>query len=205
MAEKKKILVLDACIRRGRSRTRQLAEQAVDTLREQCPGAEVKVLQLQDLGLSWFDEEALNTRDALLAEKNYEHERFAFAREFRDADGIIVAAPFWDLSIPAVLKVYIENISVDGITFYCDEKGMHGLCRAKWMLFLSTRGGIWAGDSMEQGTTYMRALCTFFGIDSFHEVHADGVDIAGMDTEQILKEALARTRSEMTGLLESEN
>ena len=30
---------------------------------------------------------------------------------------IVVAAPFWDLSVPAVLKVYIENISADGVTF----------------------------------------------------------------------------------------
>ena len=37
--------------------------------------------------------------------------------QFQRADAILIAAPFYDLSIPALLKVYIENVSVDGITF----------------------------------------------------------------------------------------
>lgn len=48
---------------------------------------------------------------------------FKYAHEFANADLIVIAAPFWDLSIPALLKVYIENIAVDGITFeYSLEK-----------------------------------------------------------------------------------
>ena len=77
------------------------------------------------------------------------------------ADGIVVAAPFWDLSVPAVLKVYIENISADGITFGSGPEGLYGLCRGEWMLFLTTRGGIWEGSDMEQGSPYMESLCKF--------------------------------------------
>ena len=31
------------------------------------------------------------------------------------ADTIVIAAPFWDFSFPAALKIYIENIYVTGI------------------------------------------------------------------------------------------
>ena len=106
------------------------------------------------------------------------------------ADGIVVAAPFWDLSVPAVLKVYIENISADGITFGSGPEGLYGLCRGEWMLFLTTRGGIWEGSDMEQGSPYMESLCKFFGIDRYACVSADGIDIVGLDHEKIMAKAM---------------
>ncbi len=189
----KKILVLDACVRREESRTLRLMNQAMETLKTENPEWEFQVLNLCDLHLNYLDTESLKARDELLSKKEYDHDRFRFARQFRDADGIIVAAPFWDLSIPAVLKVYIENVSADGLTFYCDEEGMHGMCKAEWMLYLTTRGGIWQGNPMEQGISYMRSLSEFFGIPKFYEVSADGVDIAELDAEEIMKDALKRT------------
>ena len=46
---------------------------------------------------------------------------FRYARQFAAADKIVIAAPLWDLSFPAQLKVYLENIYVTGIvTKYSD-------------------------------------------------------------------------------------
>ena len=60
--------------------------------------------------------------------------RFRYAHQFASADRIVIAAPFWDLSVPALLKIYIENISVQGITFGVDEDmGLFGICRAEKM------------------------------------------------------------------------
>lgn len=49
-------------------------------------------------------------RDALLAEKKYDDEMFRYARQFAAADRIVIAAPLWDLSFPAQLKVYLRCI-----------------------------------------------------------------------------------------------
>ena len=50
------------------------------------------------------DEDFLATRDALREKEAYDSPMFALAREFAAAEKIVVAAPYWDLSFPAVLK-----------------------------------------------------------------------------------------------------
>ena len=43
------------------------------------------------------------------------------ARQFRDADIVVIAAPYYDLSFPSALKNYLEAICCVGLTFYYDE------------------------------------------------------------------------------------
>ncbi len=191
---KKKILVIDACVRQEASRTKKLMEEAVRTLAGQHPDWSFDTIELTKPGLSYMDRDSLEERDRLLAAKEFGHPRFALARQFSEAEGVILAAPFWDLSTPAVFKVYVENVSVDGITFCCDEEGLHGLCRAEWMLHVVTRGGVWEED-MQQDRAYAAALCRFFGIGAYHIAAAQGIDIAGLDHEKIMEDALREVRS----------
>lgn len=189
----KTVLVIDACVRREESRTRQLLERALKTLKEEHPDWKFEILNLMEMDLKYWKTDTLKARDALLAQKKYDDPVFDLGNQFREADGILVAAPFWDLSIPAVLKVYIENVSADGVTFGSGENGLYGLCKGQWLLFLTTRGGIWENSDMEQGSPYMEALCKFFGIDRYDCVFADGVDIRELDTGKIMEEALEKT------------
>ena len=46
----------------------------------------------------------------------------SYAKQFAGADTIVIAAPFWDLSFPAILKTYIENIYVTGIVSRYSKK-----------------------------------------------------------------------------------
>ena len=53
-------------------------------------------------------------------------------KQFAAADVIVIAAPYWDLMFPAVLKTYLENITVTGITFcYSDQGRPQSMCKAK--------------------------------------------------------------------------
>ena len=55
-----------------------------------------------------------------------------YARQFARADQILIAAPCWDLSFPAVLRAYLERVSVTGVTFHYNDQGVPaGLCRAR--------------------------------------------------------------------------
>ncbi|MDD3796453.1 MAG: NAD(P)H-dependent oxidoreductase [Lachnospiraceae bacterium] len=186
---KSKILILDACVRKEQSRTKRLLDYAVKIYGKTYEEAEMKHLVLEEMPLSYHTCESLAERDRLLQKGQMNHPRFDLAHEFAQADGIIVAAPFWDMGIPAVLKVYLENISVEGITFGCNEKGLYGLCGAKWMLYLSTRGSICGGTPLEQGTPYLAALCDLFGIPKLESVSAEGLDIFGIDVGAKLAEA----------------
>ena len=139
--------------------------------------------------------EIVRQRDALLAQGKTDHPRFRFAHEIAEAELVVMAAPFWDLSFPALLKVYIEQVSVDGITFGSTESGLQGLCRASQLVFLTTRGGFYTGDAMEMGSRYLDALHTFFGIGAYTCIAADGMDVAGFDAAASLAAAIDRAKA----------
>lgn len=183
----KKALLIDCCIRKDRSRTAKLAEAFAAAL-----PAEYKLTRLDVTAedLRPFDLTSLDERDALLAAGQADHPRFRYAHQLAEADLAIVAAPFWDLSFPAIFKVYIEHVSVEGITFRSTAEGLQGLCRGTDLVLLTTRGGIYGdGDPLEQGTPYLRGIQQFFGFDRFRCVAADGLDIVGFDGEGALRDA----------------
>ena len=70
--------------------------------------------------------ETLNARQKLAEEGRLDDAAFARARQFRDADRIVIAAPFWASSYPASLKAYIEDIDVVGILYRYGERGPVG-------------------------------------------------------------------------------
>lgn len=186
----KKILIIDSCVRREESRTKQMLDKAVETLKSRHEDWTFETLTLMDMDLKYWNTESLKVRDSLLLNGHHDAPQFRLGNQFREADGIVIAAPFWDLSVPAMLKVYIENISADGITFSTSEEGLTGICKFQWMLFLTTRGGIWEGSDMEMGSPYMEALSRFFGHGKYYCVAADGTDIAELDIEVIMEKAL---------------
>ena len=182
----KTLLYVDCCIRREASRTRKLAESFLGNLPK---GWKVEKVTLMDESLLPLMEGGFAQRDRLLQQGDFQHRRFDYAWQFQKADAILIAAPFYDLSIPALLKVYIENVSVDGITFECDENGLRGACRAPSMTFLTSRGGFYEGSPDEMGSRYMEAMCRFFGAGVYRCIAADGVDMDPSKTPGILKAA----------------
>ena len=188
----KEVLFVDCCIRGNESRTRRLADSFLAALD---PAYHVTRLNLMEENLSYFKGDYFDERQRLLESGDRSHPRFRYAHQFAEADLIVIAAPFWDLSFPALLKVYIEQVSVDGITFGSTEKGLQGLCQASDMVFLTTRGGFYTDDDMEMGSRYLDALHTFFGVGRYHCIAADGMDVAGFDAEGSLREAEMRAQA----------
>lgn len=187
----KKALYVDCCIRGEQSRTKKLADAFLSELSGEYA---LTRLELAAENLSYFTRASLDERQELLDAGDRSHPRFRYAHQFAEADLIVIAAPFWDLSFPALLKVYIEQVSLDGITFCSTADGLKGLCRAEHMVFLTTRGGFYEGDAMEMGSRYLDALHDFFGVGNYHCVAADGMDVAGFDGEASLQRAIARAR-----------
>lgn len=172
-----KVLFVDCCIsQRGKnSRTRTLCDAFFSRYQILHPDDQLEVVDLQRLNLKPFRQIMLDDRDALAKIRAFDAPVFALARQFRDADRIVVGAPFWDLSFPAMLRVYIEYISANGVTFDYDEAGEHGLCKAKQLLYLTTSGDIERENSL--GVLYWRQLSRRFGIPCFDYVFAGGLDI----------------------------
>ena len=101
----------------------------------------------------------------------------------------MIAAPFWDLSFPAALKQYLEQINVTGITFKYAEEGVPiGLCRAKRLFYVTTAGGHYVPEIY--GFGYVKALAQdYYGIQDVRKNEAVGLDIDGADVDTIIKPA----------------
>ena len=184
----KKVLFVDCCIRREHSRSKQLADFFLGELQKKGE-YEIETLCLMDENLSYFSEGFFLQSEALLAEGKLDHPRFRYAHQFAEADKIVIAAPFWDLSFPALLKVYIENLCVDSITFHTDEHGLHGLCKADHMVFLTARGAFYTDSPLEQGSRYLEQMAGFFGIEKYDCVAAEGLDIGAWPVEELMDKA----------------
>lgn len=178
-----KILYIDSTVR-GCSRTAVLGEALLEKL-----SGEVTRHRLADMAFPAVDEAFLALRDKACAAGDFSAEIFAPARDFAAADIIAVAAPFWDLSFPAALKAYFEQINVLGLTFgYTPEGVPVGLCRAKKLFYVTTAGGQIFLE--EYGFGYVKALAqTFYGIGECVLFKAEGLDIFGADAEAIMNAA----------------
>ena len=120
------LLFIDACVRKD-SRTNMLANYLLSQTSER-----IERIQLADIKFPIVDENFLLTRDRFVSEQDYKNPMFDYARQFAQADKIVIAAPYWDLSFPAVLKQYFEQINVLGVTFSYSSDGVPiGLCKAK--------------------------------------------------------------------------
>ncbi len=183
----RRILYIDACPRKE-SRTRRLADHLACRLE-----GSIERLVLNKTRIRSLREKDIIRRDKCLAEGDFDADILAHARQFARADEIVIAAPFWNLSFPAYLKSYIENVNVCGVTFEYNENGEPaGLCRAKRLFYVTTSGGRIPDDNVF-GYGYIRTLCSFFfGIRETHSFTAEELDIMGKDTEAILAEAEKR-------------
>jgi len=180
-----KLLIVDACVRGDVSATRRFYTRYLETIKEQ--DIEVSLLDLASSGLQPLGKEELSLRDGLSAEEKEKHEFCALARELRDADEIIVAAPYWDLSFPSCLKVYLEHVSIAGITFRMTASGYQGLCRAKKARYFCTSGGILSSN---HGYEYVRDLFRMFGIEDTELYSIEGLDVEPEKREQYLSEGI---------------
>ena len=183
----KKLLYIDACIRNGESRTKRIAEPIIAALKGKY---DVQTLVINDLELSIVQKALLTKRMS----GDIEPQVMGWAQSVRDADRIVIAAPFWDMSIPGALKNFFELCSIMDVTFKTDDKTCYGNCKAEKMLYITTRGmDIDTGDVLEQGSSYLRALSWLWGIGPLQVVSAQNMDyISPEEMERKINEAVAQ-------------
>lgn len=177
------LLYINACVKSD-SRTKRLADALLSKMND-----EIVEVRLEDIDFPVANEAFLRKRDALIAIAEWNDPMFDLARQFASADRIVVAAPYWDLSFPAALKQYFEQINVLGITFEYSSEGLPiPRCRADKIYYVMTAGGAFVPE--EFGFGYVKALAqNFYGINDVELIKAVGLDIYGADVEAIMKEA----------------
>lgn len=183
----KSLLFINGCIREEESRTLVLARRFLDCLEGTYEISEVSGLSIP------LDRTALNKRDHLASQKNWQDPVFNEARKFKEADVVVLAAPFWEGTFPAAVHAYLEQICVTGLTFGYDEDGRAvGYCKAERAVFFSTRGGIYSeGENKkdDHAEKFLTSIFEMLGIAATDTVTAEGLDIIGNDVDFLMDQA----------------
>ena len=175
------ILFINACVREN-SRTLVLAQKILSDM-----SGEVIEVNLNQENIVPLNRELLEKREKLTSSSNKNDPMLYYARQFAQADEIVIAAPFWDLSFPAILKAYIEQITVSGITFDYIDGIPYGLCKAKSLTYVTTSGGPIIADF---GYEYIKALAKgFYGISKTKAYRAMNLDVNMITAEEVLTKA----------------
>lgn len=187
-----KLLFIDACVRDERSRTKVLCDVYLEEFLKKNPDIEVDRVVLRNGSVETHTMEKLDIRDGLIRQKDFSHPMFDLAKQFKEADYVVIGSPYWDLSFSAILKVYIENIMMADLTFEATDTGFIGLCKGKKLTYITTAGGV-IGDK-NFGYDYMCGVADMLGIAETECIMAEALDIAGNDADAIVAGAIEEIR-----------
>lgn len=190
-----KVLYIKANIKKeGESRTFKVADSFIEEYKKNNPEDEIVVLDLYKENIDFLRPEDLGGIFGPKDETSKHHPILKYAYQFADADKYIIAAPMWNLSIPAILKAYIDYISVTGITFKYTEKGPVGLLKNKKAVHIVSRGGEYNNTPYEMGDRYLRTILGFFGIQEVETIAIENVDVMGVDLQEKMEDGIKRAQ-----------
>lgn len=165
----KRLFHIDSCLRSG-SNTKKIADAMIEKLSERY---EIESIRLSDYDFPVVKDDILNERSNGYVPEEY----VQIARKIADAHRLVISSPFWDMSFPSALKVFLENMSLFNVTFASNEKECYGLCKAEKVLYITTRGmNINTGDEMEQATPYIKAIGKLWGLGDLYVIAAQNMD-----------------------------
>lgn len=166
----KKLVYIDACIRDKDSRTKKVATPIINELKKKY---DVTTFCINELKLDIVQNELINKR----LSGDIPEYVMEWATTIQNADRVVIAAPFWDMSIPSSLKVFIELCSILNVTFKSDDKTCYGNCKSEKLLYITTRGmDISTNDELDQGTSYLKALSFLWGLGEVFVISCQNMD-----------------------------
>lgn len=93
------------------------------------------------------------------------------------ADVIIIGAPIYNFSVPAVLKAWVDLIARVGRSFHYTENGPQGLLSGKRAIIAMASGGTPLGSDWDFATGYLRHIMGFVGITDVSFVSAENYPV----------------------------
>jgi FMN-dependent NADH-azoreductase len=120
-------------------------------------------------------------------------------QELMDTDTLVLAAPIYNFSVPAVLKQWIDYVCRAGITFKYEATGPVGLTNIKRAFIITSSGGVPVGSPMDFASGYLEQICNFIGVQEVIHIDASGskgdpqtiISAAKLQIDQVLSNILA--------------
>ncbi|EHA6441048.1 FMN-dependent NADH-azoreductase [Clostridium perfringens] len=191
-----KVLYIKANIKNeGESRTFKVSDSFVEEYKRNNPEDEIITLDLYKENIDFLRADDLGKLFGPKDEESKNNSILKYAYQFADADKYIIAAPMWNLSFPAILKAYIDYVSVSGITFKYTAEGPVGLLNNKKAVHIVSRGGGYDNSPYEMGDRYLRTILGFFGIKDIGTIVIDNLDVIGVNVEEKVEEGIKKAIS----------
>ncbi|WP_346939814.1 FMN-dependent NADH-azoreductase [uncultured Clostridium sp.] len=186
-----KVLYIKANIKKeGESRTFNVSDSFIEEYKSNNPSDEIITLDLYKENIDFLRPEDLGEIFGAKNEESRNNPILKYAYQFAEADKYVIAAPMWNLSIPAILKAYIDYVSVTGITFKYTAEGPVGLLKDKKAVHIVSRGGEYGDAPYEMGDRYLRTILGFFGIQDMKTIAVESLDVIGADVEWKVEEGI---------------
>lgn len=190
-----KVLYIKANIKpEGQSRTFKVSDEFVEEYKKNNPNDEIIELDLYKENIDFLRTKDLENLFGPKDEESKNNPILKYAYQFAEADKYIIAAPMWNLSIPAILKAYIDYVSVSGITFKYTQQGPIGLLNNKKAVHIVSRGGDYNNAPYEMGDRYLRTILAFFGITDIKTIALNNTDTSVVDTNEIIKSSIEQAK-----------
>lgn len=190
-----KVLYIKANIKNeGESRTFKVSDSFVEEYKRNNPNDEVIVLDLYKENIDFLRSDDLGKLFGPKDEESKNNSILKYAYQFAEADKYIIAAPMWNLGSPAILKAYIDYVSVTGITFKYTAQGPVGLLNDKKAVHIVSRGGEYGNAPYEMGDRYIRTILGFFGIQDIQTIAIENVDVIGANVEEKVEEGIKEAK-----------
>lgn len=194
------ILRLDCSPSGEASFSRKLGDEAVALLRASHPGAVVVGRNLADRPPSPVTEgftQAMRTHQTaeLAATVPALAESELLITELEAADTLVLATPMHNFTVPAVLKLWLDQIVRFGRTFRSTPEGKTGLLADRPCITCIASGSAFSGEAARQPdhlTPYLTDILACIGLRNLTYFQAEA---AGRDPKAVMARTLAAMRA----------
>jgi len=194
-----RLLQINSSPRGTSSVSSQLTDEFVAAWKQNHPGGQVIVRDLNASGLSLVDTAWIGAAFTPVDARG-EEQKAALAlsdkliEELFAADEYVIGVPVYNFSIPAVLKLWIDQIVRAGRTFAYTANGAEGALKGKKATFVIASGGAYQPGTpyaaMNFAEPYLRGIFGFLGITDVSFAWADGLSqtrTGKVDLQEYLK------------------
>lgn len=93
---------------------------------------------------------------------------------FNAADILVLTMPMWNFSVPAIMKAWMDQILLPGVSFDMLADGPHPLHKVQKLIMLVASGGVYKEDDPRDAlTSDVRSAFGFIGITDLDVAWAD--------------------------------
>ena len=189
----KKVLIINASVRKERSQSRQLTQLFLDNWRKKNPDdsfthREVGLDEIPPIDENWIASAFVRPENREEKNQTWVALSDILVKELQENDVYVLGTPMYNWSIPSGLKAYIDQIMRINETWKFrsgkPDGDYVGLLENKKLFILSTRGDTGYGENEKNGhmnfqTTYLKFIFGMMGVTDTTIISLDNEEFGG--------------------------